>query len=199
VPSSLELSHEIEAVQQELSELRSRVDEDSSTFAALEQQMAELRENLAKTRSSVNEREHLLAEKQAELVEAQRLEVLANYQEDLQARRKASNDVTRAAATLLGLLEAYDDQTLRLRERLRDMLKAFGRDERVTEVEAALAEEPAELQEAWDAVVGAIGWRLRSATNGESVDREADVVLKEPERVVKERRRALIREYFGNR
>jgi peptidoglycan hydrolase CwlO-like protein len=83
VPSSLELSHEIEAVQQELSELRSRVDEDSSTFAGLEQQMAELRENLAKTRSSVNEREQLLVEKQAELAEAQRLEVLANYQEDL--------------------------------------------------------------------------------------------------------------------
>jgi chromosome segregation ATPase len=196
---SLELSQEINALEQDLSELCARVDEDSSSFAALEQQIAGLRENLARTRANVSQQEHLIAEKQAELAETERLEVLANYEEDLKSQRKARAEVTRAANTLLDLLEAYDDETLRLRERLRQMRMAFGSDERVAEVEAALAEEPAELEDSWEAVVGAIGWRLRAATNGESADREADVVYGQPERVVRERRRALIREYFTKR
>lgn len=196
---SLELSHEIGAAEEELSDLRSRVDEDSSTFAALEQQIAELRENLARTRASVDEREQLLAEKRAELEEAKRLEVLADYDTDLRSHRKAGADVVQMATDLIKLIDAYDDKTVRLRQRLDDMRDAFGRDERVEEVEAALEQEPDELKETWAAVVGVVGWRVSDGRNGDPIDCEAVVVFDEPQHRFPERRRALIKEYFGKR
>jgi predicted nucleic acid-binding Zn-ribbon protein len=197
---SAELSREIKSVERDLSNLRTRVEEDSSVFAALEQQIAELRENLAQTRSSVSEYEMRLAEKQAELAEAKRLEALANYSEDLDSQREATAQIARAATDLLAVLEMYDEDTLRLRKRLDDMREAFGDDERVAEVEAALAEEPAEVQGACEAVLGAIGWRVRSAANGDPLDREPEVLPNEPQKsATQERRRALIKEYFGKR
>ena len=200
VVKSVELSREIESVERELSSLRSRVEEDSSAFAVLEQQIAELRENLAETRSSVSEHELRLAEKQAELAEAKRLEALANYSEDLESQREAAAQIARAATDLLAVLEIYDEDTLRLRKRLDDMREAFGDDERVAEVEAALAEEPAEVQGACEAVLGAVGWRVRSAANGDTLERKAEVLPDESQKPAnQERRRALIKEYFGKR
>jgi predicted nucleic acid-binding Zn-ribbon protein len=200
VLKSVELSREIESVEQDLASLRTRAEEDSSAFAALEQQIAELQENLAQTRSSVSEHEMRLAEKQAELAEAKRLEALANYTEDLSSQREGAAQVVRAATDLLAVLERYDEDTLRLRKRLEDMREAFGDDERVAEVEAALAEEPAEVHGACEAVLGAVGWRIRRAANGDPVDREAEVLPDERERpATQERRRALIKEYFGKR
>ena len=197
VQRSVELSHEIEAVEQELSDLRGRVEEDSSTFAALEQQIAELREDMARTRSTVSEHEARLAEKQAELAEAKRLEALENYEQDLHSQREASVQVVGALTDLATALNAYDDETLRLRKLLDEMRDAFGSDERVAEVEAVLAEEPAELREAWAAVVGMIGWRVRAETNGDAIEGEADVLSDELHRVEQERRVSRIKEYFS--
>jgi chromosome segregation ATPase len=200
VLKSVELSREIESVERELSNLRTRVEEDSSTFAALEQQVAELRENLTQTRSSVSEHEMRLAEKQAELAEAKRLEALANYSEDLESQREAAAQIARAATDLLAVLEMYDEDTLRLRKRLDDMREAFGDDEGVAELAAVLAEEPAEVQSTCEAVLGAVGWRVRNAANGDTHDREAEVLPVEPQKPAsQERRRALIKEYFGKR
>jgi septal ring factor EnvC (AmiA/AmiB activator) len=194
---SAELSQEIKSVERDVSNLRTRVDEDSSTFAALEQQLAELRENLARTRSSISEHESRLSEKQAELAEAKRLEALANYSEDLRTQREAGAEAARAAANLLAALETYDEATLRLRKLRDDMSEAFGPDERVAEVEAALAEEPGEMNEAWEAVMGAIGWRVRTAANkNQPLDREAEVLPDEPQKLAG---RALIKEYFAKR
>lgn len=194
---SAELSQEIKSVERDLSNLRTRVDEDSSTFAALEQQIAELRENLVQTCSSVSEHESRLAEKQAELAEAKRLEALANYSKDLRSQREAGAEAARAATNLLAALETYDEATLRLRKLRDDMSEAFGHDERVAEVEAALADEPGEVNEAWGAVMGAIGWRVRSGANGNHpLDREAEVLPDEPQKLAG---RALIKEYFTKR
>jgi predicted nucleic acid-binding Zn-ribbon protein len=200
VSKSVELSREIESVERELSNLRTRVDKDSSTFAALEQQVAELRENLTQTRSSVSEHEMRLAEKQAELAEAKRLEALADYDEDLESQREAAAQIARAATDLLAVLEIYDEDTLRLRKRLDNMRDAFGDDERVAEVEAALADEPSEVQGACEAILGAIAWRVRTAANGDALDREPEVLPDEAQKPeTQERRRALIKEYFGKR
>jgi chromosome segregation ATPase len=194
VPRSVELSHEVEAVEQTLSDLRGRVEEESSAFAALEQQVSELRENLARTRSSISDHEARLAEKQAELAEAKRLEALENYKEDLEAHREAAVEVVRAATDLLAVVNAYDDETLRLRRLVEEMRDAFGSDERVAEVEAALGREPEDLVEAMAAVVGMIGWRVHGANGG---DHEADAVSEELHQIAQERRRARIKEYFS--
>ena len=196
MPTSRELSHEIEAVEQELSELRSRVEEDSSVFAALDQQVAELRENLARTQSAISEHEARLAQKQAQLAEAKRLEALANYKEDLRAHREASARAIGAATDFLASLNAYDDERLRLRRLVEQMRDAFGSDERVAEVEAVLQEEPEELRDAWVAVVGTIGWRINGA-NGDAAAREAEVLSEDQQGLAQERRVARIKDYFS--
>lgn len=193
VLTSLELSQEIEAVEHELSELRARAEEDSSAFAALEQQVAEIGENLARTHSTISKHEARLADKQAELAKAKRLEALANYKKDLRAQHEASTRVVRAATDLIATLNAYDDETLRLRKLVEEMRYAFGNDERVAEVEAALEHEPEELLEAWAAVVGTLGWRV-NGTNGGADGWDPEVLAEE---LAQQRRVARIKEYFS--
>jgi chromosome segregation ATPase len=196
VITSLELSREIEAVEQELSDLRTRVEEDSSVFAALEQQVAELREDLAKARSNISEHEARLVAKQTELAEAKRLEALANYKEELGAHDEARAAVIRVTTDLLAAVDGYDDTTLRVRRLVKDMRKAFGNDERVAEVEAALGNEPEELRDAWAAVVATVGWRIHGA-NGDDREVEVEVELDEDPGDAHERRVARIKEYFS--
>jgi predicted nucleic acid-binding Zn-ribbon protein len=192
VLTSVELSQEMEAVEQELSQLRARVDEDNSVFTALEQQMSALREDVARTQSEISKKEARLAEKRAELAERKRLEALANYQEDLRTYREATAEVIRAADDLVATLDAHDEETLRLRRRAREMRDVFGNDERVAEVEAALGGVLQELRDAWATVLGAMGWRVNGA-NGEDV---VEVLAEESPDLAHERRVARIKEYF---
>ena len=189
------ISHDIEALERDLASMRARVEDDSSSFAALEQQVAELRENLLKTRESVTEREARLAEKHKELAETKRLEALAAYEDDLRSQREAADRAANAATDFLAALDTYDDETLHLRRLLEEMHAAFGSDdERVSEVESVLHEEPSRLREAWEAVMAATKWRSNAP-----VDEKiwADELPQDLQDLAQERRRARIKEYFA--
>jgi chromosome segregation ATPase len=188
------ISQDIEVLERELARLRSRVEDDSSSFASLEQQVAELRESLLKTRESVTEREARLAEKQKELAEAKRLESLAAYEDNLRSQREAVDRAASAATDFLAALDGYDDETLKLRRLLEEMRTAFGSDERVSEVESVLQAEPTRLRETWEAVTAATKWRLNAVVEE---DVSADDLAQDLENLAQERRRARIKEYFG--
>jgi predicted nucleic acid-binding Zn-ribbon protein len=188
------ISQDIEALERDLASLRARVEGDSSNFATLEQQVAELRENLLRNRESVAEREARLAEKQQELKEAKRLEALAAYEGDLRSQREAADRAANAATDLLAALDAYDDKTLNVRRLLEEMREAFGSDERVAEVEAAVQDEPSRLRGTWEAVMAATKWRLEAQVEETVAGEELPKDLQD---LAQERRRARIKEYFG--
>ena len=188
------ISQDIEALERDLVSLRARVEGDSSNFATLEQQVAELRENLLRNRESVAEREARLAEKQQELKEAKRLEALAAYEGDLRSQREAADRAANAATDLLAALDAYDDKTLNVRRLLEEMREAFGSDERVAEVEAAVQDEPSRLRGTWEAVMAATKWRLEAQVEETVAGEELPKDLQD---LAQERRRARIKEYFG--
>lgn len=191
------ISQEIKALEAELSSLRARADEDSSTFSNLEKQVLELRENLAQTQKSLSDQQERLAEKQRELVEAQQLEALDDYKTKLAAYQDVAGRVARAAKEFLSELDAYDTETQDLVQLLEDMRRAFGYDDRVAEVERALAHEPEDLHGWWEALVAATRWRMNGeaeVTLGEAAGEGLPEHLQE---LAQERRRARIKQYFG--
>src|SRR5438034_7850417 len=123
---SQEISQDIAALEVDLEALRARVEKDSSSFATLEQQVAQLRENLLHTRESVAEHEARLADRQKELAEAERLEALEAYQEEIRRHHAAADRAVAGATDLMAALDTYDDETLSLRDLLEQMRKAFG-------------------------------------------------------------------------
>lgn len=158
---------------------------------------------MTETEESVREHEKRLADKQAKLAEAQRIERLAAYERDLDRQRDAGRRVADAAGALLEELEAYDNETLALRKLVEEMRTAFGSDERVAEVEAALAHEPEELGRSWEALVAAVKWRIAARAEPEDVDAETATWAQEAELseelqgLAEERRRSRIMEYFN--
>jgi predicted nucleic acid-binding Zn-ribbon protein len=188
------ISQDIEALERDLASLRARVEGDSSSFATLEQQVAELRENLLRNRESVADGEARLAEKQQELKEAKRFEALAAYEDDLRSQREAADLAETAATDFLAALDAYDDETLKVRGLLKQMREAFGSDERVAEVEAAVQDEPSRLRGTWEAVMAATKWRLEAQVEETVAGEELTQDLQD---LAQERRRARIKEYFG--
>jgi chromosome segregation ATPase len=190
------ISNEIEGLEDELTKLRARVEEDSSSFATLEQQVAELRERLLHTRESVSQHEQRLESKQRELDEARRLEALSNYKQDLESHDHAAVEVTRAATDFLAVLEAYDEEVLRLRKLAEEMRRSFGDDERVQEVQEQLAREPEELRATWESLVAATRWRIGESED-EPIETEAEDLGEDLQKLAQERRRARIKEYFG--
>jgi chromosome segregation ATPase len=167
------LSQEIEALERELAGLRTRVDEDNSSFSSLEQQIDSLRHRLTETRDAVRMRELELGEKKAALAAAERIERLEAYEEDLAKLAEARRRVTGGADAYLKELDSYDGEVLRLRKLLGEMRQAFGEDERVTAVETALGEETQQLGGTWEAVVGATKWRLDEKPVAEPAAEEA--------------------------
>jgi chromosome segregation ATPase len=157
---SAALSREIDELERELSDLRTRADDDDSSFSALEEQIDGLRRRLSETRDAVRLREEALAQKKAEFVEAQRLEHLAAYQDELAKFREARDRLSDCAQTYLNELESYDGAMLGLRQRLAEMRVVFGDDERVAEVRSVLTEVARELGRTWAVVVSATKWRL---------------------------------------
>jgi chromosome segregation ATPase len=190
------ISQDIEALERDLASLRARVEDDSSGFATLEQQVAELRENLLRTRESVTEREARLADKQRELKEAKRLEALAAYEDDLRSQREAADQAATAATDYLAALDAYDDETLKLRHILEEMRGAFGSDERVAKVEQVLQDEPARLRGTWEAVMAATKWRMEARVE-ETETVAGEELPQDLQDLAQERRRARIKEYFA--
>jgi len=188
------ISQDIEALERDLASLRARVESDSSSFATLEQQVAELRENLLRTRETVTERETRLAEKRQELSETRRLEALAAYEDDLRSQHEAGDQAATAATDFLAALDAYDDETLKLRRILEEMRGAFGSDERVAKVEQVLLDEPSRLRGTWEAVMAATKWRLEPHAEETVAGEELPQDLQD---LAQERRRARIKEYFA--
>jgi chromosome segregation ATPase len=188
------ISQDIEALERDLASLRGRVEHDSASFATLEQQIAELRDNLLRTREGMAEREARLAEKRQELAETKRLEALAAYEDDLLSQRDAADQAATAATDFLAALDVYDDETLKLRRILEEMRDAFGIDERVTKVEQVLQDEPSRLRGTWEAVLAATKWRLDDQPKEGVAAEELPQDLQE---LAQERRRGLIKEYFG--
>jgi chromosome segregation ATPase len=189
------ISQDIEALERELASLRGRVEHDSASFATLEQQIAELRDNLLRTREGVAEREARLAEKRQELAETRRLEALAAYEDDLRSQREAADQAATAATDFLAALDVYDDETLKLRRILEEMRDAFGSDdERVNKVEQVVQDEPSRLRGTWEAVLAATRWRLDDQPE-EGV--AAEELPQDLQQLAQERRRGLIKEYFG--
>jgi chromosome segregation ATPase len=195
-----EINHEIEELERELSTLRTRLDQDDSSFSALERQIGELRDRLTETREGVRKHELRLAEKQVELAEVKRLERLEAYDRDLSEYRQARTRVAGAARSFLEELDAYDGNVVRLRQLLDEMGEAFGAgDARVSELEAALKEEQDELNGWWQAVVGATKWRIvesREADAVPDVESDSDLAQDLQERT-EEKRVSRIMEYFG--
>jgi chromosome segregation ATPase len=189
------IAQDIEALERDLASLRARVEDDSSSFATLEQQVAELRETLLRTRESLTEREARLADKQRELKEAKRLEALAAYEDDLRSQREAADQAATAATDFLAALDAYDDETLKMRHILEEMRGAFGSDERVAKVEQVLQDEPSRLRGTLEAVVAATKWRLEPQVEEETVAGEE--LPQDLQDLAQERRRARIKEYFA--
>lgn len=185
---SAAISKEIVRLESEIAGLRASVDEDNSSFSSLEHQIAMLKARLSQAHDAVRGTEAQLSQKRAELAEAQRLERLASYHVDLAQYREARGRVGTAVDTFLADLEAYDGEAVRLRKLPDEMQKAFGSDERVAEVDAALGEEADELMSAWKAVVGAAEWRIRDTATAEDAAEHP---------AVDESRAARILEYFG--
>jgi chromosome segregation ATPase len=203
---SEEISRDIETLERDLEGLRARVEKDSSSFAMLEQEVAQLRANLLRTRESVTEHEARLSDRQQELAEAKRLESLEAYEDDVRAHHEAADRAAAAATDLLAALDAYDDETMRLRQLGEQMQRAFGDDERVGQVESALGDEAARLRATSEAVVAATKWRLDPVAEEEPEPAEAEATAEEPpseelsqdlQEIAQERRRARIKEYFG--
>jgi predicted nucleic acid-binding Zn-ribbon protein len=205
---SQEISQDIAALERDLEALRARVEKDSSSFATLEQQVAQLRENLLHTRESVTEHEARLSNKQKELAEARRLEGLEAYQDQVRSHHEAADRAVAGATQLMRALDAFDDQAMSLRDLLEQMRKAFGDDERVAEVEAALGEEAARLRATSEALLAATEWRLEPAAEEAVAEPEVEAakqgedepkeqLARDLQEVAQERRRARIKEYFG--
>jgi predicted nucleic acid-binding Zn-ribbon protein len=167
---SAAISQEIERLESEVSSLRERMQQDNSSFSTLEQQIAELRERLSQTEGTLRMQELRLAEKQVALAEAQRLERLDAFEDDLRRFREAGGHLSGTVQAFLDELEAYDAEAISLRKLLDDMRDAFGDDERVTKVAATLTEEG--LDESWRAVVEATQWRIVEPQKAEEVGEE---------------------------
>ena len=118
---------------------------------------------------------------------------------------KAADRAVGAATDLLAALDAYDDETLRLRQLVEQMRRAFGSDERVADVESALSDEAARLRATSEAVLAATKWRLdvveevaEQEPEPEAVEEPGEEELSQDlQEIAQERRRARIKEYFG--
>ena len=201
---SAAISRDIERLQSELSTLHERMEEDTSSFSGLEQQVRELRERLKQTQDSVQAHELRLAEKRAELAEAKRLESLAAYQGRLRKHHEARVAVSKAASAFLAEVEAFDRETISLNELLEEMFAAFGDDERVVEVAAALADEREALIGSWEAIAATLPGRVERRPPSEAAPGEEaappngdDLPTELQVRADEVRRRARILEYFG--
>jgi chromosome segregation ATPase len=190
------LRREVEDLERELSSLRTRVDQDNSSFSALEEQIAELRTKLSQTQDDVRMHEQRLAAKKAELAEAKRLERLEAYEEDLERFAEAQGRVSQAGENYVKEVDAYDGEVLRLRKLRDDMRDAFGEDERVAAVDAALQGEAGRLHPTWSSVLGATKWRVDLELGDRNGDDLAKKLQEDAKKQADEGRTSRILDYF---
>jgi predicted nucleic acid-binding Zn-ribbon protein len=197
---SRSIANEIKELERELSALRSRLDEDDSSFSALEREIDQLRERLTETRDSVRLHETRLAEKRVELAAVERLERLDAYEEDIKNAREARKHIADSAQTFLAELDKYDGEVLGLRELLDEMQTTFGDDDqRIAALKAALTEEAYELSDCWQAIVDAVKWRIvpNVKTDAAPTESNGKDLGEDLRKQAEERRRSRILEYFN--
>jgi phage shock protein A len=196
---SAAISKDIEQLEGDLASLRARVEEDNSSFSALEGQIAALKQRLNETQDAMRTQEAHLAEKRVELSRAQHLERLEAFEGDLDKFRDARVRVGQAADTFLAAVERYDGEAVKLRKLGGEMRDAFGDDERVARIDAALTDEGEELNDAWKAVVGAAEWRIREAPKDEDAEKEDGDLADDLQKRTEESRasRSRILDYFS--
>jgi predicted nucleic acid-binding Zn-ribbon protein len=196
------ISHDLETLEQQVSDLRAQAEADSSSFAALEAQLSGLKDRLAGTQGSLSEYEARIADKQAELAEAKRSEAAEAYQETFRAREEAAARAAQAATNLLAELEAYDQATRTLQELIDDLRRAPGEGFAAPDLE-----EPEVLREPWESLVAAVKLRINEMFESELVETAASSVMGKaiedlPEHLqelAQSRRRARIKAYLGSK
>src|SRR5262245_13547465 len=194
---SAAISKDVERLEGELADLRARVEEDNSSFSALEGRIAALKRRLGETQDAVRTHEAHLTEKRAELSKAQHLERLGAFEGDLARFRDARARVGKAADAFLAALERYDGEAVKLRKLSGDMRDAFGDDERVAQVDAALKDEGDELSDSGKAVVGAAEWRIQEPAKPEEASKEESDLVDDLKKRTEESRASRILEYFS--
>lgn len=194
------ISQDLEALEQQVSDLRTQAEADSASFAALEAQLTGLKDRLAGTQGSLSEYEARIAEKQAELAEAKRSEAAEAYQETFRVREEAAARAAQAATNLLAELEDYDQATRTLQELIDDMRTAPGEGFAAPDLE-----QPEVLREPWESLVAAVKLRIDQMLEADLVETAANSVMGKaiedlPEHLqdlAQARRRARIKAYLG--
>ena len=196
------ISQDIEALEQEVADLRAQGEADNSAFEALEAQLSELNERLAGTQGRLSDYEARIGAKQAELAAAKRDEAAEAYNETFRAREEAAARAAQAATNVLAELEAYDQATRTLQELIDTMRSAPGEDFAAPDLE-----EPEVLREPWERLVEAMKRRINETFESELVEAAASSVMGKgiedlPEHLrelAHVRRRARIKAYLPTR
>lgn len=149
--TSQEIVEEFHQLEQKLSTLRTRADEEESTFSELEGQVHELSEKLALTRREVVNVEGLLTEKRTEFIKAE-------YDVAFQAREEAAARLAEAISQVLAELAVYD--------RAQQALAALhgGPDGYDAQAEPELA------TESWNRLVNAVQQRITEQYENELIE-----------------------------
>ena len=104
-----DISNEISALEEKLSALRARADDEASSLAALESQLGGLHERLEETRGRLDGNSAKLEEKRAELVRPEHEPAADPHEEALRARDDAAARVAAAIEVVLTELDAYEE------------------------------------------------------------------------------------------
>jgi chromosome segregation ATPase len=207
VSDSGAVSRDVEQLEQELVDLRTSVEKDTSSFAELERQVGDLKDRLDRTVESVRSVEARLEAKRIELVEARRAEAVAAYKDHLSARDERALGVAHRTDELLAELDAYDRDTAATREILAEMRNHRGYELQAAEVEAELADDPEPYREAWERLAEVVKARsgkpmeeqLIDAAERSPIPRAIENLPEHLQDEAHARRRARIKEHFNNR
>jgi chromosome segregation ATPase len=164
-----DISNEISALEQQLSALRSRADEEASSLAALESQLGGLHERLEETRGRLDGHSAKLEEKRAEVVQTEHQPAADAYEEALRARDDAATRVAAAAELVLAELDAYDEAAQTLRALVQSMSLA----ERNGTGAAGAGDDPEVLLDGWNTLEERVRRRIGEKLDDELVEEAA--------------------------
>jgi chromosome segregation ATPase len=142
-----ELAREVESLHGELEEARKQLQEHESALALLEEQRSETADRLELARRQIAELGGRVERRQAELEEARQQALYDSFLEVVERRDEAAHE---AAARLDAALEALS----RLQQLREEAATALG--SVPVRFDAAVPDEPAELDEAWTRVSGLV-------------------------------------------
>jgi chromosome segregation ATPase len=149
--SSQEIAEELQQLEQKLTALRSRAEEEQSTFSELEEQVQEVSGKLVLTRQEVADLKELLADKRNELA-------AAAYDDAVQTREGVATRLAEAISQVLAELDVYD----RAQQAVTDLQGSADGREAQTEPELAT--------ESWERLVNAVQQRINEQYENELIE-----------------------------